>query len=221
MLIDKESMNKIKDFGLNSYESKLWVALLSRGVSTAGELSDISNVPRSRTYDVLESLEKKGFIVMKLGKPIRYMALPPGDVLERVKKHIAEDAESKRRFLDSLKGSEILSRLDTLHTKGVDLVDPLDRTGSFRGRDKMYEHLNTMIKNADKSVWLFTTEAGLARKGNLLRNALNKAAKKGVEVNIAAPITSKNKESAERLSKFANVKNAKNASIRMCKIDDR
>ena len=62
MIVDQDFLNKIKDFGLNSYEAKLWVALLSRGVSTAGELSDIASVPRSRTYDVLESLEKKGFI---------------------------------------------------------------------------------------------------------------------------------------------------------------
>ena len=47
-------------FDLNLYEVKLWTALLSRGVSTAGELSDIADVPRSRSYDVLESLEKKG-----------------------------------------------------------------------------------------------------------------------------------------------------------------
>ena len=71
MIVQKDFLNKLKDFGLNSYESKLWVALLSRGVSTAGELADISSVPRSRAYDVLESLEKKGFIVMKVGKPIK------------------------------------------------------------------------------------------------------------------------------------------------------
>ena len=74
MIVQKDFLNKLKDFGLNSYESKLWVALLSRGVSTAGELSDISNVPRSRAYDVLESLEKKGFVIVKVGKPIKYLA---------------------------------------------------------------------------------------------------------------------------------------------------
>ena len=69
MIVQKSFLMKLKDFGLNSYEAKLWVALLSRGVSTAGELSDIANVPRSRTYDVLESLEKKGFIIVKIGNP--------------------------------------------------------------------------------------------------------------------------------------------------------
>ncbi|MFW6226360.1 MAG: TrmB family transcriptional regulator, partial [bacterium] len=80
---------------MNSYEAKLWTALLSRGVSTAGELSDIANVPRSRTYDVLESLEKKGFIIMKIGKPIKYLAVDPEEVLKRVQDSIKKDAENK------------------------------------------------------------------------------------------------------------------------------
>ena len=99
MIVQKDFLNKLKDFGLNSYESKLWIALLSRGVSTAGELSDISNVPRSRAYDVLESLEKKGFIIVKVGKPIKYLAVPPGEVVERVQKKILVDAEQKNKVL--------------------------------------------------------------------------------------------------------------------------
>ena len=88
MIVQKNFLNKLKDFGLNIYESKLWTALLSRGVSTAGELSDIANIPRSRSYDVLESLERKGFIILKLGKPIKYLAVSPEEVLVRVKKKI-------------------------------------------------------------------------------------------------------------------------------------
>ena len=64
-------MDLKKHFRLNIYEAKIWTALLSRGIASAGELADISGVPRSRCYDVLESLEKKGFIIMKIGKPIK------------------------------------------------------------------------------------------------------------------------------------------------------
>ena len=108
MIIQKDFLNKLKDFGLNSYESKLWIALLSRGVSTAGELSDISNVPRSRAYDVLESLEKKGFIIVKVGKPIKYLAVTPNEVVERVKKKVLEEAEQRNQVLSQLKDSEVL-----------------------------------------------------------------------------------------------------------------
>jgi len=76
MIVKDEFLSRLrKIFGLNLYEVKVWTALLSRGTSTAGELSNISDVPRSRTYDILESLEKKGFIIMKLGKPIKFVAL--------------------------------------------------------------------------------------------------------------------------------------------------
>ena len=63
MIVKEEFLSKLRQFfGLNLYEVKIWTALLSRGVSTAGELSDIGNVPRSRAYDILESLEKKDLI---------------------------------------------------------------------------------------------------------------------------------------------------------------
>ena len=61
MIVKEEVLSKLRRyFDLNLYEVRIWTALLSRGVSTAGELSDIGHVPRSRAYDVLESLEKKG-----------------------------------------------------------------------------------------------------------------------------------------------------------------
>ena len=100
IIVSKELIEKLKVFGLNSYEAKIWTALLSRGVSTAGELSDIANVPRSRAYDILESLEKKGFIVSKIGKPIKYIAISPEEVIERVKKNMKKEAEERVKALD-------------------------------------------------------------------------------------------------------------------------
>src|SRR5210317_2383242 len=94
MIVQKEFLTRIKDdFKLNIYEVKIWTALLSRGIATAGELADISGVPRSRCYDVLESLEKKGFIIMKIGKPIKYIAVQPEEIVERVKKDLQAKAD--------------------------------------------------------------------------------------------------------------------------------
>jgi HTH-type transcriptional regulator, sugar sensing transcriptional regulator len=221
MIVQKDFLNKLKDFGLNSYESKLWVALLSRGVSTAGELSDISNVPRSRAYDVLESLEKKGFVVVKVGKPIKYLAVPPSEVVERVKKKVLEEADQKNKVLNTLKESDILEELTTLHTEGIKLVDPTDKSGAFRGQDKVHEHLLTMVKGAQQSVTLMSTKEGLNRKYDLLANTFKKISKKGVKVRIAAP-TGANKEMMQDLSNVATVKNIKNASnTRFCIVDNK
>jgi len=205
MIVQKDFLNRLKDFGLNSYESKLWVALLSRGVSTAGELSDISNVPRSRAYDVLESLEKKGFVIVKVGKPIKYLAVPPGEVVDRVKKHVLEDAEQRNKILSQLKGSDVLEELNTLHTEGIKMVDPTDQSGAFRGRDKVNEHLQTMIKNAKSSITLMTSKDGLDRKYETLVGALKKAAKSGVNIKISVPANA-NKDIVKEMSQFATIK---------------
>ena len=219
MIVQKDFLNKLKDFGLNSYESKLWVALLSRGISTAGELSDISNVPRSRAYDVLESLEKKGFIIVKVGKPIKYLAVPPGEVVERVKKKVSKDAEIKSKILDNLKESDVLEELNLLHTTGVKLVDPADKSGAFRGRSKIYEHLSTMIKGAQNEITLVTSGKGLERKKEALYSSLKKAAGRGVKIRIATPGTA-NKEVLNQFSKIAEVRTVKDNS-RFCVVDNK
>ena len=219
MIVQKDFLNKLKDFGLNSYESKLWVALLSRGISTAGELSDISNVPRSRAYDVLESLEKKGFIIVKVGKPIKYLAVPPREVVERVKKKVSRDADMKSKILDNLKESDVLEELNLLHTTGVKLVDPTDKSGSFRGREKIYEHLSTMIKGAQQEITLVTSGKGLVRKKDALFSCLKKAAGRGVKIKIAAPGTA-GKEIMTQFGKIAEVRTAKGNS-RFCVVDNK
>ena len=218
MIVQRDFLTKLRDFNLNTYESKLWTALLSRGTSTAGELSDIANVPRSRSYDVLESLEKKGFIIMKLGKPIKYIAVPPEEVLERVKKRIKEKSESQLNLINELKASVILNELNLLHKQGIELVDANDLSGSIRGRDNLYNHLETMIKNAKKSVIIMTTSQGIIRKLTELRSSLQKAKQAGIDIKIAAPITKDNIKEAKELSKIASVKNS-SVKSRFCIID--
>ena len=42
MITQKELVNKLKDyFDLNVYETKVWLALLSKGIATAGEVADL------------------------------------------------------------------------------------------------------------------------------------------------------------------------------------
>ena len=102
MIVNEEFLKKLRSsFDLNIYEAKVWTALLSRGVATAGELADISGVPRSRSYDVLENLEKKGFIIMKLGKPIKYIAVKPEEILKRARQPIERMLEISARPLEN------------------------------------------------------------------------------------------------------------------------
>ena len=219
MIVKEEFLSKLRlYFSLNLYEVKIWTALLSRGVSTAGELSDIANVPRSRSYDVLESLEKKGFVVMKFGKPIKYLAVPPSEVVERVKKNMRQDAEMKIKRLDELKGTEVLGELKQLHSQGIELVEPSDLSGSLRGRHNLYNHLELTIKGAEKSVTLMTTTQGLIRKIEGLKPVFEKVKKRGVKIRIAAPLTKECTNAIKDLGDVAEVRHT-NSKARFLIID--
>ena len=146
MIVKEEFLNILRQhFSLNLYEGKTWVALVSRKVATAGELSDLAVVPRSRTYDVLESLQKKGFVIVKLGKPIKYVAISPREVIDRVKKRVAEKSNEKIQKLESLRESTILKDLEQLHEQGVQLIEPSDLSGALKGRYNLYNHLEAMV----------------------------------------------------------------------------
>lgn len=215
MIIKEEFLGRLrKIFDLNLYEVKVWVALLSRGTSTAGELSNIGDVPRSRTYDILESLEKKGFVVMKLGKPIKFLALKPEEVVERVKRNLINDASEKSKRLDKLKSEDVLKELSSLHTNGIKFIEPHEMSGALKGRSNLYNHLDMLMRGAEKTITMVTTAEGLNRKLEALGPTMEKLKKKGVKIRIAAPINKDNLKSARELSKHAEVRHTNNIQSR-------
>lgn len=222
MIVKEEFLNNLRRFfGLNLYEVRIWTALLSRGVSTAGELSDIGGVPRSRAYDVLESLEKKGFVVMKLGKPIKYIAVEPKEVVERVKKLLNQETKEKVKKLEDLRGTDVLKELDLLHKQGITFIEPSDLSGAIKGRHNLYQHLESMIKNAKKNVTIMTTNKGVLRKLEALKDEFEKLGKKGVKIRIAAPIDKETEAVIKSLPKCIEVRKADKVNARFCIVDNK
>jgi sugar-specific transcriptional regulator TrmB len=187
MIIKKELLEKIKSsFGLNIYEAKVWLALLSKGISSAGEIAEISGVPRSRTYDVLESLEKQGFAIEKLGKPVKYIAVKPAIVLEKLRNRTMSEAEEKASTLANLKGTSEYQELELLHKQGIQPVKSSDISGALKGRNNIYAQVAEMIGNAGSEVILATTLTALQDEIKMLKELLGKSQKRGVSVKIAA-----------------------------------
>lgn len=61
---DTAVVSYLRQLGLNLYESKAYLALVTRGQISAKELGQITTIPQSRTYDVLSSLKDKGFALI-------------------------------------------------------------------------------------------------------------------------------------------------------------
>lgn len=219
MIVNEEFLSRLRrSFNLNLYEVKLWTALLSRGISTAGELSDIADVPRSRTYDVLESLERKGFIIVKPEKPIRYLAISPGEILDRVKRRLEETTSLQTKRLENLKESDILKELSLLYTRGIEPMHPTEFSGALKGRHNLYDHLAFLIKEAQEYISLVTTDEGFVRKMRSFRPILERAKARGVKIKIMAPLNQEGKKIAEKMKDVAEIKESPFPS-RFCIID--
>ena len=176
-----------KNFRLNIYEAKIWTSLLSRGIASAGELADISGVPRSRCYDVLESLEKKGFIIMKMGKPIKYLAMNPQIIMERVKNDIRNEAYSMQMQFDSIKESEEFKEIELLHKTGIQHVDIPSISKSIVGRTAINKFIKQILSNARTSVIYVTGDDHLERSAKLLKGFMGAFAKKKVCARLYSP----------------------------------
>ena len=221
MVVTQQILDALKQIGLNLYERKLWVALLSRGTSTAGELSSLAKVPHSRTYDVLESLAEKGFVMIQTAKPLKYVAITPSEALERVKKKIAEDTKVTVERIIEFQKSPALKELERVYKKGFDLVEPGEMTGSLRGRNAMHQQLETCFKNAKENISIMTTGKGLNDLEAIHTEVLKKAAGKGVKIRIAAQYGKEHLPLIEKLKEFAEVKKITKPEIsgRFCVVD--
>jgi len=218
MIVKEDFLKKLRAaFDLNIYEVKMWTALLSRGMASAGELSDIGNVPRSRSYDVLESLEKKGFIMMKLGKPIRYIAIKPEEIIKRLKENIKTNAEIKVKFIDDIKSEALFNELELLHKQGIEKINPYSLVGSLKSRDNVYAHIKSMLEKAEKSVVMVTSGAGLQRKAKRYKSILSKLHEKGVQIKIVAPAV--NGKDVNEIKKIAKIKNSDKMKSRFIIVD--
>jgi len=206
MLGSPQLMDALKGIGLNLYERKLWVALLAKGVATAGELSSMTNVPRSRTYDVLESLAEKGFVMLQSSRPLKYVAIPPAEALERVKNKMRMDYEAKVERIERLKNSPLLDELENIHKQGLSLVSPEDISGSLKGKYSVLQQIDSMFKTASNSVNIVTTPAGLNELYENHYNLLKNLKQKGVEIKIAARIDESCSEALTALSGIAEIR---------------
>jgi len=206
MVASKETLDKLEDIGLNMYERKIYSALLSRSVSTAGELSEMTNVPRSRAYDVLESLAEKGLVVIKSSSPMEYVSIPPEQAIENIKAQHEQELEEKLDDLENFKDSEAVDELESLYDQGVELVDPAEMSGSLQGSHQVNQHMGTMMKDADESIKIMTSEKGLSDLMENHADTLREAKEQGISVKVLAPVTDDNSHHLDELKDVAEVR---------------
>jgi len=186
MVIKPELVNKVKDyFNLNIYETKVWLALLSKGVASAGEIAEISGVPRSRTYDVLESLEKNGFAMQKIGKPVKYFAVKPVAVIEKLKKCTMDEMEDKIKTLSKIRETNEYQELELLHSSKTEPIKKQDLSGTIRGRTNINSQISDVLTLAKEEAIVCVSINEIKKRIKLLEPIIKQISDNGIKVTIA------------------------------------
>lgn len=141
-MVSEKTKNTLKGLGLTEYETRAYIALVSSGPSTAGDLSDASGVPHSRIYDVLSKLEKRGWIESQSGRPARYRAKPPSEALRLVR------IKQEEKLKDA---SEIIQQeLEPLYEEEGEMEKP--DVWTIRGRQEVLGRIEEMFADAEIGV---------------------------------------------------------------------
>jgi sugar-specific transcriptional regulator TrmB len=105
-------INLLKNYDFTESESKAYISLLQSGAKTGYEVSKMSGVPRSKIYNVLETLTGRGVVMAAQdGKSLVYSALPVDELVSllrgRSENTLKEIETQLSRFDYELSGEQI------------------------------------------------------------------------------------------------------------------
>ena len=194
MTISDRTRRSLHEFGLTDYEIRSYTSLLEIGPSTASELSEASTVPYSKIYEVLGSLEKKGWIEMEHGRPSKYYPKPPSVAMEITKSQL----ENSLRTNEAL----ILGELQPIYErKGVrERPDIWIVRGDLNVLSKIRETIEHVQKEVLASVPTIPDSVA-----NMLIPLIKSVAERGVRVQVMTMKKPAN-ETMSKLMKYCEVR---------------
>src|SRR6266699_5446332 len=107
----------LQQIGLNKYEAEAYYTLLTQEPLTGYELGKRSQVPLSRSYEILERLAQKGLALVQPGDPPRYTAEEPGRFLGQVRATILATLDALDSSLAALPRSDTSSEFWVLRDR--------------------------------------------------------------------------------------------------------
>ncbi|WP_458191007.1 TrmB family transcriptional regulator [Haladaptatus sp. NG-WS-4] len=98
----QQSIELLQQLGLKEYEARCFVALARLPKGTAKEISDISEVPRTRVYDAIRVLETKGLVEIQHSNPQQFRAVPIKEAAETLRQEYESRTETLVEAMDDL-----------------------------------------------------------------------------------------------------------------------
>lgn len=193
--VSEEAKKALREIGLTEYELRVYLSLIERGVMTANELSQHSGVPYSKIYEVLNSLERKGWIEAEHGRPSKYYPKAPIEALEATKIQIEDRIKTWEK--------KVAEELQPIYEKR-ELREKPD-IWILRGEHNIMAKIQEMIEKASSELMIAIPSFAKNLAGRYAQQILSKQQK--ADVRIMLMVTKDFEESIIKLLKgFVEVK---------------
>ena len=202
-------VTQLTKLGLTMNESKAYIALLPLHEARASQIAAAAHIPRSKIYETMQSLHKKGFVEILPERVTRFKAV---SFETAVQIHLDE---WKQKMDDMVKTKERVSD----HLKSVASAGREDEIGEFtivKAKKIIYKKLESLFGSANASVSLMINISDLRRLFYVARDA-----SKRIKLNVLVPINKENKILVKQWMRFADVRHYEmNTQVKMAIVDD-
>ncbi|GAB3039845.1 TrmB family transcriptional regulator [Natronobiforma cellulositropha] len=166
----ERAVNALTELGLTEYESRCFVALTRLSSATATEVSQVADVPRSRVYDTMDRLERRGFVEVQQSDPREYKAVSTDTACSRLN----EDYDSRIQVAETA-----LGRVDEPETT------PDEGMWAISKSEHVTDRLVAFVEGAAATVHLLVATEDTVDERTL--DALESASERGVDVYVEVP----------------------------------
>ncbi len=144
----QDLIEKLQLLDIPRREAEVYLALLQKQEFTAPEIAKITSVSRTKTYDILQNLVKKGLSNESYKNGIKIFS---GVSPEIVMKNISSEFDKKKDVADQLQ-EELMAIKDT--NEGTS--DPLDYIEILTEQEQIKERWLSIQNNTKKELLLFS-----------------------------------------------------------------
>ncbi|WP_144903986.1 TrmB family transcriptional regulator [Halobellus captivus] len=138
----EEATEVLQQLGLKEYEAKCFVGLSRLSMGTAKQLSEITDVPRTRVYDAVRVLEAQGLVEIQHSSPQRFRAVP-----------LAEATETLRDQYEA-RVERLAKALETAGEIEPDDEDSVQEIWALSGSDAIANRSNQLVESGHEEVVL-------------------------------------------------------------------
>jgi len=195
MLLTREVLTALSELGLNKYEAKVYLTLITEGISTAKNISDITSIPYGKVYEIINTLASKGLAIVLPTKPMKCQAISPRESITTLKKDYQEKIEKFETV--------VLKELEPIFTKSKKFVEPQGIFWVMKGRSNINKKMEDMIRKEIKQMTEKLVEKGMYKsQSEVVRDAIRQLSLKYgmVKTNIEK-IRKKNSEIIKKSGK--------------------